>query len=182
MQERERKREQVKEKRYHFLRSGWRLYIHLGDINLSGICLELTQCGMLTQKPGSLASLGDWLFWHHWICTCWKELDSRSQNGNIGGKKPATLEWKGANPLTLSLFPLLIFLFYNLSNNKWNLDIYLNVTELQIYELPLENPEDFTENVREGQEFSKWPVRQSELLFSSGWRRPSRVLEENMGA
>lgn len=31
----------------------------------------------------------------------------------------------------------------------------LNVTELQTYELPLENPEDLAENVRQGQEFSK---------------------------
>lgn len=31
----------------------------------------------------------------------------------------------------------------------------LNVTELQTHELPLENPEDLTENVRQGQEFSK---------------------------
>lgn len=35
----------------------------------------------------------------------------------------------------------------------------LHVTELQIQKLPLETPENLREEVKQGQEFSKWPMK-----------------------
>lgn len=136
----------------------------------------LTWCGMLTQKPGSLVSLGDWPFWHHQICTCWRELDSHSPRmATLGGKKTAALEWTDTNPFPFSLRPLLILLVIIDLNNKWNLGMDLNVTKLQIHK-------NIQRSYRKGQEFSKWPVQWPELLFFFGWRRSLKVLEENMDA
>lgn len=93
----------------------------------------------------------------------------------LGGKKIAALEWTDTNPFLFSLWPLLILLLIIDLNNKWNLGMDLNVTKLQIHR-NIQRP------YRKGQEFSKWPVQWPELLFSFGWRRSLKVLEENMGA
>lgn len=63
--------------------------------------------GSADTESGSLVSLNDWPFWHHQICTCWKELDSHSQNSNIGRRKKLQLWNRQAQILPL---PLLIFL------------------------------------------------------------------------
>lgn len=131
-------------KRYHFLRSGW------GIICLSG-----------ENKPvrNLLAYLGHWhdvKCWHRigqpwepeWL-TVLTSLDRPMLEGTRRSQpeqqhweeKIAALEQTGTNPPS-SPFPLLIFLFIIDLSNKWNLDMDLKVTKLQINELTLENPEN----------------------------------------
>lgn len=111
--------------------------------------------GNADTESGSPVSLDDWLFWHHQICTCQKErlLEPEQQCWERGeGRGIVALEWTGIYPPSRPSLLLPVFLVIHL-NNKWNLDMNLDVPELQIHELPLENPEPLRGKVKQGQDF-----------------------------